>query len=130
MRKHCCYAFELRSVLIYANKPIKRGQWSTVEDDVRCMASAQCRDGLVSAGIEAKNRTTREIKMICTIPAAQYIEHRVIMATGAPLNPGQGVKLNGSFHGMTLVTWDQKVDFYIDGTSKIIVNDERTAQYG
>lgn len=124
------YNFELRWVLKYHNKLTKFGMWTKGIEDPATKASCQSRHGLVFAGVQAKNRSTRETKTIIGCHAPDYVEHRWIAAAPSPVRAPVPVHIMGAIQGITLVTRDFKFHCYVDGTIKRVPMNERSASHG
>lgn len=122
--------YDLRWRLDYHNKPPKMGMWcKSKHDDPYTLASCQDRGGLITASIEAKERTTRKIKTMIICSASDYVQHRWIAAGPAPTAKFGVATIEGSINGMTLVTRDFKVHVLIDGTIIKQKMNERRSTY-
>lgn len=121
MRTYLPYKYEIRWRLEYLNKRVSYGMWTNPADekDVSNQASAQDRTGLIYACIEVKNFSNRRSKVIVRCPMADYIQHRWIAFSPSPTISLEGaVVLPKVIQGMTLVTRDEKVHVFVDGTIK------------
>ena len=124
----------IRPALEFLNQRRWYGMWSNPADtdDKANLISAQDRAGLLFACIDVKNVHTREIKTVVRCTRADYVRHSWVVCAPSPsLNLKGAVKLNYKIvQGITLVTRDEKVTIFVDGTIKREPMTEPRSNYG
>lgn len=110
------------------------GMWDNppATDDVANLISAQDRAGLVYACIDVKNWVTKEVKTVVRCARADYVQHRWVFCAPSPsIGLKGGVRLNNAFvQGLTIVTRDEKVTIFVDGSIKREPMNEARNHYG
>lgn len=110
------------------------GMWDNPAevDDPKNLISAQDRAGLLFACIDVKNWVTKEVKTVVRCARADYVQHRWVFCAPSPcLGLRGGVKLQRKIvQGLTIVTRDEKVTIFVDGSIKREPMNEARNTYG
>lgn len=118
--KYVPFACDVRWHLDWNCRPAKYGAWTDAGNCPSTTAWLQPKDGLVRACITGRNRVTRMTYSLAECDGHEFIEFRWIAAFPTPMRLkgplARGVKCIGGIQGLTLVTADEKLHAYVDGT--------------
>lgn len=118
--------YDIRWALDYIDKKVKYGPWTTPGYTDDCKASKQPRIGFIRARIEARNILTEKTKTIFFCMKDEFLEFRWHRSKSVPLNnKGEIQVIDDYTYGLMLVTTDNKMSFFINGTDKIEYNQEK-----
>lgn len=110
--------YDLRCVFEYVSKPVWRSQWNRTGDIASDAAYMQTKTGLLFAVIEGKNIITREIVRLAEYPGGDFCNFQWVAASFVPLNGTSG-KLNSRLLGLAMITRNNIITVFKDGTIKI-----------
>lgn len=116
--KYVDFAVDLRWHFDWKTRPSKYGAWTDPGECDSTTAWKQPKDGLVRAAIIGRRRFTREIFTLSECDGHEFIEFRWIAAVPLPMRgiSGPAMKHHGSIQGMSLVTADEKLHAYVNGS--------------